>query len=257
MALGAVRTHGCSCPARTCPVAAVRRLLALPEGPAGGDGPLWPTDAGGFPSKVAVVRTLRGLAAASGHTPGIRTTGHSGRCTGAQAMAAAGVSEWRIQVFGRWGSSAVLRYIREAQLALSANLAREVSEGAECVLAASAAAAASCSLGRVRRQLRAQLPAPGAQDLTQAAVRAMIQEAVETPSLRTGPGAESGPPQPAALAASAAEAAVPPEALGRQALYVLNVEKEPGCWDISQPVGMRALCGWRWGRTTGATGADA
>eukprot|EP00972_Heterocapsa_arctica_P085862 12654200-Heterocapsa_arctica.AAC.1 len=38
--------------------------------------------------------------------------GHSGRATGAQIMAAAGISEWRIQAFGRWGSAAVLGYLR-------------------------------------------------------------------------------------------------------------------------------------------------
>eukprot|EP00972_Heterocapsa_arctica_P026050 3835430-Heterocapsa_arctica.AAC.1 len=43
-------------------------------------------------------------------------------------MAAAGISEWRIQVFGRWGSAAVLGYQREAQLATSTMLAREVRD---------------------------------------------------------------------------------------------------------------------------------
>jgi hypothetical protein len=43
----------------------------------------------------------------------LRITGHSPRVTGAQRMALAGISEWRIQTFGRWGSSAVLSYIRE------------------------------------------------------------------------------------------------------------------------------------------------
>jgi hypothetical protein len=56
--------------------------------------------------------------------------GHSGRATGAQIMAAAGCSEWRIQVFGRWGSSAVLCYLREAQPATSTLLAREIRDAA-------------------------------------------------------------------------------------------------------------------------------
>ena len=43
-------------------------------------------------------------------------------------MAAAGISIWRIQVFGRWGSSAVLRYVREAQLASSRQLSTEVRD---------------------------------------------------------------------------------------------------------------------------------
>jgi sirohydrochlorin ferrochelatase len=44
-------------------------------------------------------------------------------------MAAAGISEWRIQVFGRWGSDAVLRYIRDASIdAASHNLSGEIEE---------------------------------------------------------------------------------------------------------------------------------
>ena len=43
-----------------------------------------------------------------------RWTGHSLRVTGAQGLAAAGVDTWAIQLIGRWGSEAVLGYIREA-----------------------------------------------------------------------------------------------------------------------------------------------
>ena len=42
-------------------------------------------------------------------------------------MARAGISEWRIQVFGRWGSSAVLGYLRESLISGAAGaLAQEV-----------------------------------------------------------------------------------------------------------------------------------
>jgi hypothetical protein len=43
-------------------------------------------------------------------------TGHSARVAGAQRLAAAGVPAWRVQAFGRWGSMAVLKYVREAML---------------------------------------------------------------------------------------------------------------------------------------------
>jgi CTP:molybdopterin cytidylyltransferase MocA len=57
----------------------------------------------------------------------IFVTGRSPRVTGAQRMALAGVSEWRIQVFGRWGSSAVLRCIRDTLVAVEwADIAKTV-----------------------------------------------------------------------------------------------------------------------------------
>ena len=40
--------------------------------------------------------------------------GHSMRVTGAQRMARAALSENQIAVFGRWGSAAIRRYVREA-----------------------------------------------------------------------------------------------------------------------------------------------
>lgn len=41
---------------------------------------------------------------------------HAARVTGAVSMALAGLSEWTIQVFCRWGSPTVLRYVRDALL---------------------------------------------------------------------------------------------------------------------------------------------
>eukprot|EP00971_Amphidinium_carterae_P184402 3660891-Amphidinium_carterae.1 len=65
LALGAERTHGCSCPSSLCPVAAVRRLLQhSPQ--ADLDSPLWPTVWGHFPDKAAVVATLQALDRQSG-----------------------------------------------------------------------------------------------------------------------------------------------------------------------------------------------
>ena len=40
--------------------------------------------------------------------------GHSMRVTGAQRMARAGLTENQIAVYGRWGSAAIRRYVREA-----------------------------------------------------------------------------------------------------------------------------------------------
>ena len=44
-------------------------------------------------------------------------------------MAAAGISEWRIEIFGRWGSEALLKYIDKAAIdAASHNLSAEVED---------------------------------------------------------------------------------------------------------------------------------
>jgi hypothetical protein len=50
------------------------------------------------------------------------------RATAAQALARAGLDWWRIQLFLRWGSKAILGYVQEAPLAASATLSGEVTE---------------------------------------------------------------------------------------------------------------------------------
>ena len=67
-------------------------------------------------TKQMVMAAFRSVAVACGQQDPQTITGHSGRVTGAQRMAKSGLSEWRIQAFGRWGSKAVLRYIRSALL---------------------------------------------------------------------------------------------------------------------------------------------
>ena len=53
-------------------------------------------------------------------------TGHAARVSGARRMARAGIKLWQIQLFARWGSSAILRYVREAPLEKSHRLARNM-----------------------------------------------------------------------------------------------------------------------------------
>lgn len=120
-ALGKLRTHNCACPSRLCPVAAAQRLReraiasALRHQQAVFTAPLVPTDKGEHQTKKQIVSLFLSLTDAVGAND-LRITGHSPRVTGAQRMALAGISEWRIQTFGRWGSSAVLGYIRETLL---------------------------------------------------------------------------------------------------------------------------------------------
>ena len=54
-----------------------------------------------------------------------RFSGHSFRVTGAMFLASVGVDVWRIQLHGRWGSAAILRYVRLAPLA--GNIAAEAA----------------------------------------------------------------------------------------------------------------------------------
>jgi hypothetical protein len=83
--------------------------------------PLFPTASGGFVLKHRAVRTFwfaakvfkEELWTSSG---ALRFGGHVLRITMAMYLGKLGVDIWRIQLLGRWGSSAVLRYVRESPL---------------------------------------------------------------------------------------------------------------------------------------------
>jgi hypothetical protein len=141
-ACGTVRSHGCCCsdqakPRPDCPAhAAWDHLLFLkrtfPEGWCGDVPPphlaMFPDAAGAPCSKDSLTATIVRAAQLLGHplaSPdgSSRISGHSLRATGAQGLAALGIDSWAIQLLGRWGSSAVLGYIRESALASSASWA--------------------------------------------------------------------------------------------------------------------------------------
>ena len=50
------------------------------------------------------------------------------RVSGAQGMATAGMDLWAIQLLGRWGSTAVHGYVREAHLNRAEKWARTINE---------------------------------------------------------------------------------------------------------------------------------
>ena len=110
--------------------------------------PLFPAADGSAVTKDRMVATIVEaarrlevpLAAPDGSA---RVSGHSLRVTGAQGLAKAGLDVWAIQLLGRWGSAAVLGYIREVPLELAATWA--------------ARAARSMTLDEVLRQ-RARCP---------------------------------------------------------------------------------------------------
>ena len=86
-----------------------------------------PDRVGRMVSKLAVVHAFRQVASCTGMAGYTGITGHSPRVTGAQMFAKAGIPEWRVQLFGRWGSTAVRRYLREVHLeAATHSIAQEV-----------------------------------------------------------------------------------------------------------------------------------
>ena len=88
--------------------------------------PLWPSVEGQFVSKRAATLTFQKLAALTGTDA--RITRHACRVTGAQAMAVAGVDIRLIQAFCRWGSRAVLEYVRDSHLSAATDVAAKVTK---------------------------------------------------------------------------------------------------------------------------------
>ena len=130
----------CSCPSPTCPVAALKRALAVAAGVAHRHPatalaePLFPRADGCPTSKAGMVSLFKHIARCAG-APVAQVTGHSARVAGAQRMALAGVHIWVVQLFGRRGSSAVLRYAREALLgSRGGGLARATAAGGDHTL---------------------------------------------------------------------------------------------------------------------------
>ena len=56
-------------------------------------------------------------------------TGHMPRVSGVVHLAKAGLEIWKIQIFCRWGSDVILRYIQDAPLEQSHKWARDAAVG--------------------------------------------------------------------------------------------------------------------------------
>ena len=91
----------------------------------------------------------------------LRVTGHSLRPTGAQGLARLGLDVWAIQLIGRWGSAAVLGYVRESAAGPEAALARRAQLGRN-LQGLGAARRQDATLERMTRlalaEVRAQIP---------------------------------------------------------------------------------------------------
>lgn len=119
---GVLRKLGCLCEhhPNLCPVAAAKRLLqAATENGNVEDDPLIVTDKPKkTPTKQGMVKAFRRVAVALGLTEeeAQEITGHILRPMGAQLMARKGIEFYKIQLFCRWGSDVILKYLREVPL---------------------------------------------------------------------------------------------------------------------------------------------
>ena len=133
-ALGAIRTHACSCPDdqidNLCPfhlMEAQLRFCKLLNTET-----FFPTAHGSQPAKSGWAATFESLATQLDEplqTPSgaKRFTGHTARATGAVHLAQTQVELWRIQLFGRWGSECFKIYVRAAPLSQLTHLAQETA----------------------------------------------------------------------------------------------------------------------------------
>ena len=119
---GALRRHGCTCHVepKRCPVKAARKihdhgtnLNAAPDDPF-----LCTENIHEPPSKSSMVETFQMVARELGWDVAEtkNMTGHALRATGAQYLARCGIEYYKIQLFCRWGSDTILRYLRDAPL---------------------------------------------------------------------------------------------------------------------------------------------
>ena len=124
-ALGAIRTHICSCKHHSRTLCPYHALLNLTEWPVA---PVFVTADGSALAKAGWADTFEALASRLGlplsyPNGGRAFTGHSACATGAQYLASRGIELWRIQMFG--GSEVALQYVRNAFLATLGALAPE------------------------------------------------------------------------------------------------------------------------------------
>jgi hypothetical protein len=115
-----------------CPYHSAFEQYAWNVGRHGGepDFPLFPTTRGKVQTKIgfvaAALEACAFIGIATHHPNGAPCiTGHVCRATGAMHMAANGVELWRLQIHARWGSQAILLYIKDAPMRTMASLSLE------------------------------------------------------------------------------------------------------------------------------------
>ena len=119
---GVLRRHGCACEVnpKRCVVKAAQVIYdhGTRCGADDADPFLGTEDHKVAPTKSAMIGTFRTLAKQLGwKEEQVKSmTGHVLRSTGAQYLAKCGIEFYKIQLFCRWGSDTVLRYLRDAPL---------------------------------------------------------------------------------------------------------------------------------------------
>eukprot|EP00438_Fugacium_kawagutii_P014285 Skav215770 [mRNA] locus=scaffold106:569116:574315:+ [translate_table: standard] len=145
----------------------------------GPDDPLLVCPDGKPPNKAAMVKAFRQVALAAGYDEEYtkQITGHALRPSGAQHMARLGVEFYKIQLFCRWGSDTILRYLREVPMEDSDQWMNEATEK---------------SLEEITEQLTVHVPV--AKGLSRESVQEVVQEILSARSsevLSEATGAQS------------------------------------------------------------------
>jgi hypothetical protein len=135
-AVGCSRAHTCTCSCTDpclCPACELRQQVAWAKARPNPD--LLFTTSDGTPVRKAgaaatIVEAARRLGLPlKAHNGASRFSGHSLQASGAVFFAESGIDVWRIQLLGRWGSTAIKSYIRDAPLAAMGTNAVEAIAG--------------------------------------------------------------------------------------------------------------------------------
>ena len=304
-ALGAARAQPCICgaaaPRPDCPVHAVwDQLLVLrrlfPGRHSGHqphtDLPLFPDAGGKAISKIHFTKTLLEGARRSGQQlsnsdGSLRVSGHSLRASGAQLLARMGFDLLNIQLLGRWGSAAVLSYVRDA--AVGAEAARTRSGRMRTSVKELASAAASAGVppadaadfevlakrwfqewfSTAAAEMRPSLIDEALERLRQTTRRASSSGAASASTSSSGSsssasGAAGGPSDdqpPDGSIQSDVVSSVPDSRFSVHAFRVVGNRKRRKNHVVtigppSDPARWNTHCGWKFGRSKDAVAAD-
>ena len=296
-ARGVFRSHACLCtgtPRPACPVHAAwdQRLIlqhrfggSYVQGQPPRDLPMFPDTAGKATTKKAFTETIRWAASflrvpLTSRDGTQRVSGHSLRPTGAQGLARLGLDVWAIQLLGRWGSGAVMEYVRdsaaspEAAVARRALLGRNLDELADVRRhGASVEEMSQLALARVQaalpeflKELRAELAkdlAPATASAGTAPSSASSSSSTSSSSEAPGLAEASAPAVTASSAGQAAAVAGDFEGVTTTAAVTQPDQVSSG-WtsrrhlvtigpDITaDPAVWQTACGWRFGCSGGS-----
>ena len=269
-ALGTTRTHICACPAsrgseslvrsETCPACntweqATWALASFGNNP---ETPLFPTPQGKQISKTALVQHLEAAfkhfnLPTRGHGGGRSVGEHSCRNGIAVFLASRGVPVWQIQGLLRHSAAGqtVLRYIREAHVHASTNLAEEAEMGRDLEAMRRKMVAFSAESKMVVQNIRATLDKAIADSKARKLPQILLDE--EDLQVQELPGEDQLALEDAASnSALAVSSSTSQEGHGSEnTIYVLSTQ--PGGRGVTHILNMRqpdrTRCGWPFLRT--------